>query len=187
MIECQPNTLLSIDPGRLVLGYALWKESNLTGVGLSVCKALSPAIPGSLQVSQLAAEHASQVGEAIILSTNFSHVQNCAVEFMVHYPDHGRKDTKQAQEAKAKDLLDLQAIAGWVAGQSSFNARHYTPAMWKGQMPEDVTTIKVVKALNDFEVDVLSRAKLQYPKHLHHNLIDAIGIGLHALNRTRVG
>ena len=52
---------------------------------------------------------------------------------------------------------------------------HVTPAQWKGQTPKKVTEQRARKALT---WDELVAVELPSARSLHHNVWDAVGIGL---------
>lgn len=105
------------------------------------------------------------------------------VEQMVHYP--GQRGAKA--DATANDLLDLQAIGGYVAGYFKCPVKWIPAREWKGQVPKTVTRSRVIKTLSDGENYRLAGTTAKYPKSLHHNLYDAVGLGLYALGRKYNG
>ncbi len=84
------------------------------------------------------------------------------------------------------DLLDLAVLVGEIK-------RHYEamgctvklvwPRSWKGNVPKDVTNRRTVAALDPVEVALMPRRPRA--KDFDHNMLDAIGLGLHELGRLR--
>lgn len=56
------------------------------------------------------------------------------------------------------------------------------PREWKGQLTKEATDLRVRARLDTYEATVLEHACAR-AKSLAHNLIDAVGIGLHAVGR----
>lgn len=114
------------------------------------------------------------------------------VERMFHYPTHGRQDSRQRQDRVANDLLDLQAIGGIVAGHvvaPGGSIEYVTAHGWKGETPKDVTARRIMgperPILLPEELEILRRILAAIPKGLHHNVLDALGIGLWKLRRWK--
>lgn len=155
---------LVIDPGSKCLAWSVWGNVELFGAGLA-------RLPkGHLTLGERAILLAEQVPQGADVAV---------VEQMFQYPTRGRRDTVQAQDKKANDLLDLQAIGAWVAGQSGAKTlRYYTAAQWKGQRPKAATKHLVEKTLEPEEFLVYKEALRTVPAGLRHNIIDSVGIGL---------
>lgn len=84
------------------------------------------------------------------------------------------------------DLVELALVVGWMAGiawmADNAAAIYYKPSEWKGQLPKQVCHDRVIKALMDRE-----REAIVLPPNKRHALdvLDAIGIGLYHLGRSR--
>lgn len=79
------------------------------------------------------------------------------------------------------DLNDLLDVAGVGAAVSVHFMKPVTvfPSDWKGNVPKDMMTERIRRALTDEE-----RARIEKcPASLMHNVLDAIGIGLWKLGR----
>lgn len=84
--------------------------------------------------------------------------------------------------ADLQDLLTLSFTAGYLV--SSLQPSSLKKAFardWKGQRPKKVDNAYTLKLLNDQERQILEASDV--PRHLQHNVVDAIGIGLWALRR----
>lgn len=89
-------------------------------------------------------------------------------------------------EGDPNDLIDVAVTVGRVAqafGPEGPAAEFVRPRRWKGTAPKEVVGRWIVKRLDDAEQNVLRTAKAPVPASLHHNIVDAIGIGLWALGR----
>lgn len=78
------------------------------------------------------------------------------------------------------DLVDLSFCAGQLAGILHAPIRTVTPAQWKGQVPKKVMNSRVLARLSEEE-----QGRIIKPKQasLLHNVLDAIGIGMHEYGR----
>lgn len=166
--------MISIDPGRKSLAWARWVGAHLVQCGLARTKATD--------LSAAAYDLAHQVPD---LGAGLDRL--VTVEEMVHYPAKGRTDARHRADAIAADLLDLQAIGGYVAGYLRAPVRWIPARSWKGQVPKEVTERRVGAILTRPERDILATACVGLPQGLRHNVIDAVGIGLFALGRKYTG
>lgn len=170
---------LAIDPGRAGLGWAVGLNGQLVDCGL----ARAPKGPrdfAQASISQVASNAISKIpGHLYTLG---------AVERMLSIPG------SSAMQAKANDLLDLQAIGNLVIGAlvPAHNVHHFYPAQWMmGSPPTHANHLRIRNALAMNELVVLgecSRAALTGAKgrtalSLEHNIWDAVGILLHLHGR----
>lgn len=85
------------------------------------------------------------------------------------------------------DLLELAGVLG--ATCDRINAGDYVPyhpARWKGQVPKDIHHERIVDLwLDEREVAAVRLALEGQPEGLWHNVLDAVGLGLHHLKRDR--
>lgn len=80
------------------------------------------------------------------------------------------------------DLIGMAFTAGRIVSLISCGeVVTVKPAEWKGQVPKDIHNARTMAKLNEYEREVLEHSGV--PKHLKHNLIDAIGLGLWYLKR----
>jgi hypothetical protein len=98
---------------------------------------------------------------------------DCVCEFPFLYPGgRGKGD--------GNDLLKVARIAGLLTAPfSEDRVRLVYPRTWKGNVPKEVMLDRILEKLSETE-----KARLpKLPKGKFHNVIDAIGIGLHHLGR----
>lgn len=99
----------------------------------------------------------------------------CVVEKPQVYPQrHWRGDPN--------DLISIALVAGAVArayGQKSLVL--VKPHDWKGTRDKDADNDYTLKNLTEIERECIDR--LELPKTLRHNVIDAVGLGLWYLDR----
>jgi hypothetical protein len=101
------------------------------------------------------------------------------VEEMQVYQGH--KNTKGAD---AQDLLDVQLTVGAILGGAKHaNVVRYAPNQWKGQVPKDIMARRIAGLLSEKEASTVKLGLFAYPRHLHHNVWDAIGIGMKYFGR----
>jgi len=78
------------------------------------------------------------------------------------------------------DLIMLAGLVGAFVYCFGNASKLYRPAEWKGQVTKEITEQRARKRLSP---DELSRIELPSAKGLHHNVWDAVGLGLHHLGR----
>lgn len=83
----------------------------------------------------------------------------------------------------ANDLLKVAAVAGAMASDPLVSVTYVLPKEWKGTVSKEVCNARVLARLQPGEMEAYEEAAKKYPKSLHHNIIDAIGIGLWAAGR----
>ncbi len=78
------------------------------------------------------------------------------------------------------DLIEIAGVVGAIAFCIPAAGRtHFLPRTWKGQVPKEAHHPRILKKLSSDEVSRIEST----PKSLMHNVVDAIGIGLFALER----
>jgi hypothetical protein len=149
-------TLYSFDPGVKVLAYACFENSVLVNCHLS---------------------RAASLEEMLTKTHPFGHTSPdvCVVEKPQVYPQrHWRGDPN--------DLIQIALVAGSVA--STYGQKKLVlvkPHDWKGTRDKDADNDYTMKNLTATEKQVVAR--LELPKTLLHNAIDAVGLGLWHLDR----
>ena len=91
---------------------------------------------------------------------------------------------------RASDLVDLTAAGMAVASRLARQWERIntlSPSDWKGQVPKEVTRKRVLAKLVEIEMSRLTECLEPIKPSLHHNLFDAIGIGLVFVKRARRG
>lgn len=94
------------------------------------------------------------------------------------------------QEKDQNDLLDLAAVAGGIIqghaerGLQGF-PRYVHVSDWKGQLTKAQAWHHISKRLVPAELLIYELAVAHLPKALHHNVQDAVGIGLWACGRFK--
>lgn len=99
-------------------------------------------------------------------------------ELMVFRPDDSR--------SVAEDLIQVSTLGATLAGRVSAHPPRFVPALdWKGSVPKPIMDTRIRACLNEWETRVAESSGV--PLRLLHNVIDSIGIGLHATGRMRRG
>jgi hypothetical protein len=107
--------------------------------------------------------------------------QWCACELPRIYPMGKSK-------ARPNDLIKLAVGAGRLtASWPEEQLIWLPPHEWKGQVPDHILYDRIREALSLEELDRLNEGLSPYAKGKHHNILDAVGIGLYALKRRRTG
>lgn len=91
--------------------------------------------------------------------------------------------TRTKSKGDPNDLIDIAVKGGWLAGKMAPYAtlEMIRPQQWKGTVDPEVMLDRIYNRLTDVEQALLSAAPC--PASLRHNIVDAIGIGLHAVGR----
>ena len=161
--------LFSVDPGTRFASLATFVDSELVGVlGMDVQSGtLAMRIRDMRAHPYLSAFPATAEDD-----------QRVVIELPRVYPGDVKGDPN--------DLIDLAAVGGAFIPLGINGATFFYPRQWKGQMPKDVCQRRIEKVLQPIELSACERTMRRYRKGMHHNLWDAIGIGLHALGRFGV-
>lgn len=151
-------TLIAIDPGKLSIAWAMFDEDELRRCGLMRAKT----------IADLAAE--------ANLALGFAMADRAVVEVPQIYAQRKHKGGQN-------DLIDVAVTAGIAVATLKLchDVKLVRPRAWKGNRPKDVDNRLTLARLSVVERAVLDR--IDVPKSLRHNVIDAIGIGLWALGR----
>jgi hypothetical protein len=95
---------------------------------------------------------------------------------------------RTAPIAKGNDLLAVQAVGMRVAGYVGGDLVYPTVTEWLANTSPEVTKNRVDAQLDEWgETPKLVEGLAGHKKSLHHNLYDAIGIGLWVTDRYRSG
>lgn len=152
--------LLSIDPGKRSLAWASWAHGRLTGAGLVTHKRRGWV--GELHQMTLQVECLAGPVDVTV----------CEVPRI--YPQERKK--------RPNDLIDLAVVTG-ACSRLGKGGRFetVTPQGWKGQTPKTISGERSLAALDPTELAILEATG----KLGNHNVLDAVGIGLHWLEAHR--
>lgn len=90
--------------------------------------------------------------------------------------------TASKSKGDNNDLLPLAAVDGAIVALLGAPATRVLPREWKGTITKEAVEHRVISRLGPEEILVASAA-FRDAKSLAHNVVDAVGIGLHALGR----
>jgi len=173
--------LLAIDPGLRELGAAGFQDGVLTSVAV---------VANPERKARDARAWMAMARETLAL---YPTTDELVIEMMV--VRSGRRDVNP------DDLLQLVGIAGVLFGLYDVpEPVAIRPEHWKGRLKKRIHHPRIIRALAPAELEVLEAAMTkgtvadyiaecrlcrgkEVPNALIHNAIDAIGIGLHALDR----
>lgn len=83
-----------------------------------------------------------------------------------------------------QSLITLMSRAGYLAGfLRPSQLTLVKPSQWKGQIPKDIHHKQILEQLEVGELLVLDQCLTNIPKSKHHNVYDAVGLGLWYLQR----
>lgn len=161
------STLLAIDPGKIWLGWAGFRDGKLRGAGCSK----SPAGHYSSHFSNMVL-HVGFLG-------GFGAMVDCvALESMTVRGD--------GSPVPPQDLIDVQTVGCLVARSFSSDVRLLTPMDWKGTIRKSVHHPRIRAALDETERGIAGCACDRAGAHAKE-VMDAIGLGLFFLKRTDKG
>jgi hypothetical protein len=178
------DVLISIDPGVSVCGVAIFWVGTQELYAAALIQGISDArVPFADRIEALAYDAQTWVG-AKLKGENYS--RTVAVEIPQVYE-------AARQKGDQNDLISVAFSAGAVAravtcsfytGSGPLSVS-YKPREWKGTIDADTMTARIESRLTDYERRKIEKCAAS----LRHNVIDAVGIGLHylgRLNRKRV-
>ncbi len=159
------HTLVAVDAGKTKAGLAVFEVGPITPFGL-LLGACTVRIQGQHDSAERMRD--ALLAAAVRIGAAYS------IALVVEKP---RKYTaRRRAHADLDRLLDLvQALRD--ARPATFRA--LAPSAWKGQVPKDVHGPRILRALAPAE-------RCLVPAN-EHDAVDAVGIGLYALGRSRRG
>lgn len=152
---------LSLDPGTRYTGYALWDGSKLLGWGM-----MAPYDPKAEWYSR-----SQDVADQVAALADELRVKLVISEFPQEM--HGGRGEVAL---KSGSVRKLAAYVGMLEGRIGNHHRAFKivePITWKGQLPKEITTKRV---LRDYP---------QVPRGLRSDIYDAIGIGRWRIRELR--
>jgi len=157
--------ILAIDPGLRHCGMALFREKLLIDAALV---RITADAYGTAEAARLMALEVGRWKQRAAWGLDL------VIELPKVYPT-GR------QKGDQNDLIKLAALAGALVGSCDWqSSRFVEPRTWKGTLDADAMTERITERIT---VDEFTRVDLTSPKSLHHNIWDAVGIGLWACGR----
>ena len=146
--------ILSIDPGKHNVGWALFDEGELKDCGLLQGK-------DSKKITSNVKEY----------FTRFGKVDDIVVELPQVYQQHKWK-------GDPNDLIMVAFMAGfstaWVDADVVTLVR---PHDWKGSVPKSISNQRIMDRLRTKELNLFNEKRNGIARSVLHNMIDAIGIG----------
>lgn len=155
------RSVIGIDPGNTT-GWAIFFDGLLVGAGTLKKDAILP----------------STADDPVEITFGGIAPAAAVIELPRVYPHGGKGDPN--------DLIDLAVLAGDLAGfyrRAGFHVELVPPRTWKGTVPKAVHNVRVIEALSAGEIETMPRRPRA--KNFDHNMIDAVGLGLWFLRRTR--
>lgn len=169
------SALLAVDPGINGCGVAEFYKGRLNRAAY-VKNTCSPK-------ESLAARAAEMAHNVCCWADFYERPGDLALEWPRVYASRIRESRTKADPNDLLALCGVQAAVVALCGAYG-TAACYAPSDWKRNLPKTACEIRVRIRLDEFEREILERAKS--PPSLLHNVIDAVGIGLHHLGRKLV-
>ncbi len=150
------GVLVTIDPGKLSSGYAIFIDRELKACGL--------------------AKDASDILRHWRLGRSWPEL------VVMEYP---KIYDRRRWKGDPNDLLSITAAGAFLAGAlHPMRFKIVQPEEWKGQTPKEIQNARDERVLSPDEVAVLESVPVAAGKM--HNVIDAVGIGLWELKRNAI-
>ena len=150
-------SLIAVDPAKLSVGWAAFEGARLRSCGL---------------IRQL------ERGSFLLdLGRMFADLEG--PEVVIEVPQVYQQ---RSWAGDPNDLIDVALTAGSVQGFARLcRTILVRPRQWKGTRSKSVCNKLTLKSLDEGERLIYER--IAVPRHLRHNVLDAIGIGLWRLER----
>lgn len=173
------SLLVSIDPGVVCTGWALWTSDRPAGWTLVRCGlSVRPENLKRAPLAHVCAFHAANVRAST--STGLDYI-------VVEQQQLSTGRDSKAPIAKGNDLLAVQAVGMWVAGRLGGGELIYpTVSDWLANTNAEQTANRLLGALTNDELKVLTAGQ-SGKKTLDHNVKDAVALGLWVTDRYRSG
>lgn len=155
--------LISVDPGVKEAGVAVFEDRELVVAWLEQGKDWLETAQGIY--ASVEARYPIEVLSGI--------------EWVVEIP---QVYTQNLLKGDPNDLIQLALVVGALGASIGRrdSIKTYLPRQWKGQTPKKTSNARTQEKLSREE---MSRVELPRAKSLHHNVWDAIGIGLYHVRR----
>ena len=159
------SLLISVDPGSKLAGVAVWDDSELQEAFM---------VKGSAWYDT--AINVRRHFDAYYPEEIWSGMQVIVERPQVYH--------QSKQVGDPNDLITISLMAGAVGILLGEHGAIHTvlPQAWKGSVPKPAMVERIKARLSPDEV---GRVELPSAKSLQHNVWDAVGIGLHHLNRRK--
>ena len=153
------NDVLTVDPGLMGTGWALWRNKK-SPVGTGVLKTEH----GKSAISWEERSHRISDGFSALLVTYTPKL------VVIEFPGLFGADATSYAAASKGDLFKLTYLVGnlgVLVHRIGSKVETLPPSKWKGQMPKDVVDRRIMRAIGK-----------KYPNHIG----DAVGMGLYMMN-----
>lgn len=163
-------TLLAVDPGLRNAGVALFSLDGPNAGQLIHAQLIKNPAQGDGPNAWFAlGDHAYEIFKKL-----GHRIDVYAVEVMQVYKGNYKNPN---------DLIQVAACGAAIGAALPIKEAHgYYPREWKGNVPKAIHNERTMNRISEAEKKVIQRT----PGYLMNNVIDAIGIGLFHLERTRV-
>lgn len=161
--------ILAVDPGIRGCGCATFDDGILTRAWYVV----NPIAKGD------DVETCLTMAGAVWRTTTGSAIPGVFTHVAIEWP---RVYTRDKSKGDPNDLLPLVAVGATVVVLLKATGVRYYPHEWKGQLTKDACHARVRARLS-----VAERETIEMPRAvgLGHNVLDAVGIGLHHVGRLK--
>ena len=166
--------ILAIDPGTKCAGWSFWRNLQASGWRVFSCGLLRWGSTAELFET---AKHK----RLDLFGTRFAPLA-VGVRVVCELP---QVYSQRHWKGDPNDLIGVAVSAGLVIGALDFDDVEFVkPHAWKGNTPKPIHNKRVLAALGDGR-KIYDDACKTIPASLHHNVVDAIGLGAWAAKKDR--
>lgn len=163
--------LLAVDPGIRGCGLALFDDARLR---------LAAYLKNGARSKNIVRD-AESMGRDV-----WRWAPSAVTELVVEWPQiYATRIRSGESKGDPNDLLGLAAVDAAIAAHMwETPVGRYLPREWKGQLTKEACHHRILSRLDDGERQVLAQA-CEEAGSLAHNVMDAVGIGLHHIGRLK--
>ena len=168
--------VISIDPGLRHMGIALFVDSTLVKCALLKAPGKDKGVSAWSRIAYEAKKFVlcDDSWQRMIQSQTFTSLES-GLAVVSEYP---QSYSAEHQKGDQNDLIELAGVVAYTLGSIEAGEKvTYLPRDWKGTVLKDVMCQRIVGRLGDSERELVGLANDD------HNVLDAVGVGLHYLGR----
>lgn len=167
--EKKYESLLAIDPSIRSCGIAIFERNLLVYADVLRSMAVIQPMTSIQEICKLAQE---------------AWEKNVGVSYSPEILVIERPEIYRASKGNPNDLMPICIMLGMMWERFGPKATMFPlPKEWKGQVPKEVHNTRILNKLDKRETMTVKDNLMRVPATLQHNAVDAIGLGLFALNR----
>jgi len=165
--------ILAVDPGYSFYSGAGW--SFFEDGKLKYCGAVKPFAPGCTSLKSI-----FEVLQKI--SKTWEDIKGFSIKPSILCLESPVTYQHYAKNINTNVLGEIHYLNGMLTERfQPEEVLRVTPSQWKGNKPKEEHHIEIIKSLDSYSKKKLEDCLSTIPKKQHHNVIDAVGLGLYAI------